>query len=211
MSAPFNNPNADAYANPDGLRHNGMYAHAGAAAQPADVVSSIPGRLGEGHRGLDASAMAPACAIFRQKLRQLGLKYTPERARILDAVLAVSRPFQADELLTMLNSPRSHAAPGGAERVSKATVYRTLKLMTEAGLLARELLDADQAHYRLALGKRSSGLLYRTDTNEVDEVDLPELAQIRDRLCRSRGLEPSNHRFVIYATSAGDRPHLRTT
>jgi Fur family ferric uptake transcriptional regulator len=188
-----------------------MYASAGPGAQPLDVVSSINSRMIDAQRGLDAGAMTPACAIFRQKLRQLGLKYTPERARILDAVLAVSRPFQADELLTMLNSPRSHAAPGGAGRVSKATVYRTLKLMTDSGLLSRELLDAEQAHYRVTLGKRSSGLLYRTDTHEVDEVDLPELTQIRDRLCRSRGLEPSNHRFVIYATSAADRPHLRTT
>jgi O-methyltransferase involved in polyketide biosynthesis len=34
-------------------------------------------------------------------------------------------------------------------------------------------------------------------------VDVPELVELRDRICRERGLEPKGHRLVIYAAARG--------
>ena len=38
--------------------------------------------------GSDEAMYIPACSIFRRFLKKQGLKFTPERAKILDAVLA---------------------------------------------------------------------------------------------------------------------------
>ncbi len=135
----------------------------------------------------------PLCAVFRRKLRSVGLKYTPERAQILDIIIQMDDVFQADQLIDRLKKSRL--------RVSKATAYRTIKLLADAGIIQQVLFDADQAHYQLAYGNRSSGLLIRIDTKEITPIDVPELAAWRDRICRERGLRPEGHRFVIYASA----------
>ncbi|HNB59606.1 MAG TPA: transcriptional repressor [Phycisphaerales bacterium] len=138
----------------------------------------------------------PLCAIFRRRLKQEGLKYTPERARILDAIARRGEDkgvFEAEELISDLRS--------AGERVSKATVYRTIKLLTDAGVLQQVLFHAEQAHYLLAYGTRATGLLVRVDTGQISTIELPELAAIRDRICREKGLAAEGHRFVVYARS----------
>ncbi len=134
----------------------------------------------------------PLCAVFRRKLKSVDLKYTPERARILDAVVSMPAPFQAEQLMARLKSTNF--------RVSKATVYRTLKLLQDSAIIQQVLFDADQAHYILAYGRGSTGLLVRVDTHEVTELELPELDAVRDRVCAQHGLRPQGHRFVVYAT-----------
>ena len=84
-------------------------------------------------------------------------------------------------------------------RVSKATVYRTIKLLQEAGIIQQVLFDADHAHYQLAYGRRPSDLLIRLDTNEVITIQVPELAAIRDRICAEHNLKPQGHRLQIFA------------
>jgi Fur family ferric uptake transcriptional regulator len=137
----------------------------------------------------------PLCAVFRRKLKSEGLKYTPERARILDAIIQMDDVFEADQLIERMKK--------AAFRVSKATIYRTIKLLAEAGIIQQVLFDAEQSHYQLAYGRRASGLLVRVDTRAIVPVDVPELVELRDRICRERGLEPKGHRLVIYAAARG--------
>ena len=177
----------------------------------------------------DIRIIEPLCAVFRRKLKSEGLKYTPERAYILDAIMrrAMDADAAASAAATPNGSPFAAAAkPAGkvtagttadshkggvfeAEelveamrkqgfRVSRATVYRTIKLLAEAGIIQQVLFDTDQAHYQLAYGRASSGLLVNVDTNEITPIDVPELAAIRDRICRDRGLIAEGHRLVIY-------------
>ena len=133
----------------------------------------------------------PLCAVFRRKLKSEGLKYTPERAQVLDAIVRMEGLFEADELLASLK--------GGGHRVSKATVYRTIRLLQDAGIIQRVLFDEEQAHYQLVYGRRPNDLLIRLDTRQIQEIDLPELIELRDRICRERGLAPQGHRFQIFA------------
>lgn len=137
----------------------------------------------------------PLCAVFRRKLKSEGLKYTPERARILDAVVGRDGLFEADELLA--------AVKAGGYRVSKATVYRTIRLLQDAGIIQRVLFDEDHAHYQLVYGRRPHDLLIRLDTRQVEAIEIPELLALRDRLCRERGLEPRGHRLQVFAVGAG--------
>ena len=141
----------------------------------------------------DAQIIEPLCAVFRRTLKGEGLKYTPERARVLDTIVRIDGLFEAERLIEQLRS--------GGHRVSKATVYRTLKLMVEAGIIQRVPLDTDQAHYQLVFGREPTEMIVCVDSNRVETILVPELARIRDRLCAERGLEPRSHRFTIFATS----------
>lgn len=154
--------------------------------------------------------MEPLCAVFRRKLKSVGQKYTPERARILDAIIRweESSPagngggggggvFQADELLESMRR-------AGAD-VSKATIYRTIKLLADAGIIQQVLFDGESAHYQLAYGQGSTGLIVDVDSGAVRTIAVPELAAIRDRLCAGLGMAAQGHRLVIYARTVGER------
>ncbi len=147
--------------------------------------------------GGELEIIEPLCAVFRRSLKDEGLKYTPERAQILDTIIRIDALFEAEQLLERLKLE--------GFRVSKATVYRTIKLLEVAGLVQRVLFDREQSHYQLVFGKKPNTLLVHTDTGAVEAIDIPELAAIRDRICKERGLEPHGTRFQIFA-SAGKSP-----
>lgn len=133
----------------------------------------------------------PLCAVFRRKLKAEGAKYTPERARVLDAIIRLDGLFDADTVIDALK--------GGGHRVSKATVYRTIKLLQEAGVVQRVLFDGDQARFQLVYGRSPSDLLIRLDTGEAIPIELPELVQLRERLAREHGLRATGHRLQVFA------------
>ena len=137
--------------------------------------------------GPPLSIIEPLCAVFRRKIRSEGLKYTPERARVLDAIIELDRLFEADELLDTLRR--------GDHRVSKATVYRTIRLLQDAGIVQRVLSDRDQLVY----GTKPHDLLIRLDTREAIAIDVPELVELRQRICREHGLVAQGHRFQVFA------------
>ncbi len=149
-------------------------------------------------RPADETFAPPLCAIFRRFLKGQGLKFTTERAVILDTVLGREGVFEADELIAEIK--RTHPE----HRVSKATVYRTLKHLIEAGIISEVLLDATRAHYQLTYGRPDVGHLVHTDpdtdTLSVTEFPTGELREFVQRVCEEHGLDPLSHRVVVYAT-----------
>jgi Fur family ferric uptake transcriptional regulator len=140
-----------------------------------------------------AAAMAPLCAVFRRFLKSQRLKYTPERADVLDAIIERDGVFEVDQLLMDMRE-RGH-------RVSKATIYRTVKLLQDAGIITQALFDSKQAHYQLIYGKAARDYMVCMRTGRHIEFSDDELVALRDRICRERGWEPVGHRFQIYAIS----------
>jgi Fur family ferric uptake transcriptional regulator len=141
--------------------------------------------------GQELEILEPLCAVFRKKLKAEGLKYTPERAQVLDTVMGFDGLFEADRVLEKVRK--------SGFRVSKATVYRTIKLLQDAGIIQRALFDQEQAHYQLVYGKAAQDSIIRMDTGEVIGVDVPEVSSLRERICRERGLVAKGHRLVIFA------------
>ena len=140
----------------------------------------------------------PLCAIFRRFLKRKGLKFTTERAQILEAVLAKKGVFEAEALLDELRQ--------ADHRVSKATIYRTLKHLREANIITEVLIDSRQSHYELSFGREPKGHLVCVETNQIIEFPAHELIELRDRICKQYGFDPVSHRFVIYGIS----PEART-
>lgn len=133
------------------------------------------------------------CAIFRRYLKKQGLKFTPERAKTLDVVLAKHGVFEAEALLDEVRA--------AGHQVSKATIYRTLKHLMDSGIITEVLIESRQSHYRLSVNKEPKGHLVCIETNRIIEFSSDELTAIRDRVCRQHGFEPVSHSFVVYGVS----------
>ena len=146
---------------------------------------------------LAIAAMAPLCSVFRRYLKSRSLKYTPERADILEVIIERDGVFEVDDLMLDMRD-RSHS-------VSMATIYRTVKLLQEAGIITQALFDSKQTHYQLIYGKAPRDYMVCMKTGELIEFSDDELAVIRKRVCQEHGWEPIGHRFQIYALSPQGR------
>ena len=137
--------------------------------------------------------MAPICSVFRRFLKSKGLKYTPERAAILDSIIDRDEVFEVEEILLQMRASES--------RVSKATIYRTISLLTEAGIITQALFDSKQAHYRLIYGREPQDQMVCMRTGKLVEFSNREVTELRNRICEELGWQPIGHRLHIYAQS----------
>ena len=89
---------------------------------------------------------APVCSLFRRYLHEQKLKFTPERAMMLDAVLRKAQLFEPEQLIDDLKQL--------GHRVSRATVYRTLSHLQDAGILRQVFFDNRQSYYQVIVGRK---------------------------------------------------------
>jgi len=135
----------------------------------------------------------PVCAIFRRYLHGQKLKFTPERAMMLDAVLRKSGLFEPEEILNGLK--------GLGHRVSRATVYRTLSHLQDAGIVKQVFFDNRQSYYEVIVGRETHDYLICVATGRVIEFNSQRLRQLRDEICREHGYQPLSHQFHIFGVS----------
>jgi Fur family transcriptional regulator, ferric uptake regulator len=141
----------------------------------------------------DGQLIQPLCAIFRRFIKRQGLKFTPERALILNAVLGKDGIFEAEELLYEMRQ--------ASHRVSKATIYRTLKHLVDARIISEVLIDADRTRYQLSFGRTPKGHLVCVESGKIVEFEDPALTELRDAICQKFGYEPLSFQFTVYGRS----------
>jgi Fur family transcriptional regulator, ferric uptake regulator len=145
----------------------------------------------------------PVCAAFRRYLHDQRLKFTPERAMILDAALRKEGLFEPEQLVGDLKRL--------GHQVSRATVYRTLTHLQDAGILKQVFFDNKQSYYEVIAGRQVHDYLICVSTGKVIEFHSDRLKQLRDEICRQHGFEPISHRFQVFGLSPeAGQPESRT-
>jgi Fur family ferric uptake transcriptional regulator len=130
--------------------------------------------------------------VFRDFLRERKLKYTTERMAILKAVQRFGRPFEAEELLLTLRE--------GEYRISKATIYRTLKHLVDAGLIKQVMFGSNkQAHYDFATPENAHDHLLDLDTGRIIPFSNELVIKLRTHIAKKMGFDAVGHRFQILA------------
>ena len=94
------------------------------------------------------------------RLRECGITPTHQRVRIGEVLFAKSQHVSAEQLLTMVNQHQ--------EAVSKATVYNTLGLFAQKGLLQEVIIEPNKVFYDTNLEKHHH--LYHTDTGVLEDI-----------------------------------------
>lgn len=152
-------------------------------------VQAGPLNRGSGEAGA-IEVIEPLCAVFRRRLKAEGLKYTPERAQILNTIFELDGIFEAEGLMERTRDT--------GMRISKATVYRTLKLLEDAGIIEQVPFGRDHQHFQLIYGQKPDAVLINLDTGDAVQVALPELAEALTALCKRRGLKLKGHRLQVF-------------
>jgi Fur family ferric uptake transcriptional regulator len=112
---------------------------------------------------------------------------------ILDAVLRKEGLFEPEGLIDHLKSL--------GHKVSRATIYRTLSHLQDAGILKQVFFDNKQSYYEVIAGRQTNDYLICVATGKVIEFNSEKLRALRDEICRQHGFEPLSHRFQVFGVS----------
>ncbi len=98
-------------------------------------------------------------------LTERGILPTSQRIEVAEVLLARPQHLSAEQILTELR--------GRGSRVSKATVYNTLKLFSEKGLAREVVVDPSRLFYDSTTHAHHH--FYNVDTGELSDIATDDL------------------------------------
>lgn len=125
---------------------------------------------------------------FKRYLKSRGLKLTKGREAIVGHVLSMRGHFDLEELY--------HSLRGSGLTVSRASVYRTLPLLIESGLIEEVERTEKHAHYERKTGGHHDHMLC-ISCGKVTEFYSEALERLQERLCRKEGFDGMTHTLEI--------------
>lgn len=154
----------------------------------------------------ESRRIEPCEEFFHAFLRRKGLKFTSERQAVLSAVADVGEHFDPEWLLGRM---REQGVPA-----SRATLYRTLTLLQEAGIINQVLHGHKHMHYEYVFGRGEHDHIVDVQTGQVVEFNNARVIELRDAICRELGYEAVSHRLQIFGvkrTGKAPKPRPRKT
>lgn len=128
-------------------------------------------------------------SIFKEFLKNKGLKLTREREVILKEIFSRHGHFDPDELLIRLR--------GKGSSVSRASIYRTIPLLIESGLIEEVVKVDKHAHYEHTYGHSHHDHMICIKCGKVIEFHSLALEDIQERVCRKNGFGGTSHTLEI--------------
>ncbi|MBM2839558.1 MAG: fur [Bacteroidetes bacterium] len=117
---------------------------------------------------------------------------TPERFAILDAVLESQGHFDVEGLYYRLIT--------NGIKVSKATVYNTLELLQECGLVSKYRFAENTSRYEKAFGRPHHHHLICLDCGDIIEFVNEKLDRIQDDVCNEKSFKAQSSTLQIFGT-----------
>lgn len=147
----------------------------------------------EGTRECRPVSIPAARETFRKFLTQKGLRVTNQRLAIFDAAFAQKEHFTAEQLLDY--------ARVIDDSVSRATVYRTLPIMTESALLREVDIGSGEKFYRPNEGNVNAQVaqVVCLDCDKIFEVSAPFMEWYGNTVAAKLGLTPLSQRLQVSA------------
>ncbi|MDX6445392.1 MAG: Fur family transcriptional regulator, ferric uptake regulator [Blastocatellia bacterium] len=139
--------------------------------------------------------------VFLKHIQKQGLKRTAQRDLILDVFLRTEGHLSGEDLYQLVR--------GQDPTVGQTTVYRTLRLLTEAGL-AREVRFGDgRAHYEHNYKHPHHDHMICSDCGKIIEFYSPELEAIQDAMAAKHKFELTEHLLRMIGVCADCRRQAR--
>ncbi len=127
--------------------------------------------------------------VFQEFLKSKGLKFTPERQAILNHVFECQRHFEAEDLLIDMRKNN--------KRVSKATIYRTLVLLVNSGILREVIFGEKHAHYEHVYGHEHHEHLVCLGCGKIIEFSDERIESFQEEVCIENKFKAESHKFQI--------------
>lgn len=127
-------------------------------------------------------------SVFEEHLAKKRLRLTTQRRKLLDYLLGAKRHVELEEIYQALRK----------EGIGRATVFRTIRLLEECGLVDHVTTSDGSSRFEVQLERPHHDHLLCVECGKVQEVRWPELEKIQEQACRHLGFVPTWHRHEIF-------------
>jgi Fur family ferric uptake transcriptional regulator len=129
-------------------------------------------------------------SILVRYMAQHGLKSTRQRTLIVDAFFDQGGHVSVDELVGQVRRRDPH--------VSTATVYRTMKLLTDCGLAHARHFGDGQTRYESAAGREHHDHLICTSCHSIVEFENDRIEEQQQAVAKKHGFKLTGHKMELY-------------
>ena len=134
--------------------------------------------------------MSEQLKAIEEFMRGRGLKLTAPRKRVVEKLLSVKGHVGADDLIEQLRRDRTP--------VSKATVYRTLALVTQSGLIDGHDFERGKRVYEPMVGRAHHDHMCCIRCGTVIEFHEEAIERLQDRVIQRHKFVPVYHSHKIF-------------
>ncbi|MDP3276405.1 MAG: transcriptional repressor [Deltaproteobacteria bacterium] len=127
--------------------------------------------------------------LLRDHVQRNGLKSSSRRELVLEVFTRMGRHVTADELL--------RAARDSDARIGAATIYRTLRVLQDSGLVVERHFEGGASQFELVDGDHHDHLIC-IECKVIVEFDDDVVEQAQERLAARFGFELHSHRHELY-------------
>jgi len=128
-------------------------------------------------------------------MREKGLRSTNQRRLVSDVFFRTRGHLSIDDLLALVRKKDP--------TVGYATVYRTLKLLSESGLAYERQFRDGPTRYELAHPESHHDHLICVQCGRIEEFEDQAIEDLQEQVARRHGFAPSSHRHELYGVCAG--------
>ncbi len=127
---------------------------------------------------------------FAKYLNSKNLKLTKGRKAVLQEMSHHRGHLEVEDLLYSLKRKK--------RSTSRATVYRTLELLVDSGIVRKVDLGHGHSHYELVLGHAHHEHMICLGCGKVIEFSDEAIERVLKKLCGKTGFEHTFHHFEIF-------------
>jgi len=135
------------------------------------------------------SVAMDAIQKFRKYIKEKGLRNTPERETIIEEIFAIHDHFDVDELFLRLRNKK--------KRISKASLYRTIPLLIDSGLIKEVYFEDGHLHYEHIYGHKHHCHLRCLGCGKIIEFVDDSVETIQNRIGKKYDFAITSHRFEL--------------
>lgn len=139
--------------------------------------------------------LAEAIGRFREYHRKRSIRMSAAKERIVEAVLAREGHFDLEDLVGDLRS----------RRVSRATLYRVLPLLREAGILQPTVISGGKRQFEPAFGREHHDHLICAACGRVVEFQFEAIEILQREVASKHGFELTAHVHELIGRCAACR------